>query len=54
MGRNAVDRLLTAVGYPERTLNTDGPCTLRVDGMEVLAEERDERIVLSCSERTPR
>ena len=47
VGRNAADRLLAAIGYPERIPNTDEPFTLRVDGKEVLVEESAGRIVLS-------
>jgi len=47
VGRNAADRLLAAIGYPERIPNTDEPFTLRVDGREVLVEESAGRIVLS-------
>ncbi len=46
-GRNAADRLLAAIGYPERIPNTDEPFTLRVDGREVFVEESAGRIVLS-------
>lgn len=46
-GRNAADRLLAAIGYPERIPNTDGPFTLRVDGREVFVEVSAGRIVLS-------
>jgi len=47
VGRNAADRLLMAIGYPERIPNTDKPFTLRVDGKEVFVEESAGRIVLS-------
>ena len=47
VGRNAADRLLVAIGYPERIPNTDGLFTLRVDGREVFVEESAGRIVLS-------
>ena len=47
MGKNAADRLLTAIGYPERIPNTDGLFTLRVDGKEMFVEESAGRIVLS-------
>lgn len=47
MSRNAADRLLAAIGYPERIPNTDASFTLRVDGKEVLVEESAGRIVLS-------
>ena len=45
--RSAADRLLAAIGYPERMPNTDEPFTLRVDGKEMLVEESAGRIVLS-------
>ena len=48
VGRNAADRLLAAIGYPERIPNTDGPFTLRVDGKEVFVEQSAGRIVLSA------
>ena len=38
---------LKAIGYPDRAPAGSGAFMLRVDGMEVLAEEADERIVLS-------
>ena len=47
VGRNAADRLLLAIGYPERIPNTDGLFTLRVDGREVFVEVSAGRIVLS-------
>ena len=47
VGRNAADRLLMAIGYPERIPNTDEPFTLRVDGREVFVEVSAGRIVLS-------
>ena len=48
VGRNAADRLLVAIGYPERIPNTDAPFTLRVDGKEVFVEQSAGRIVLSA------
>ena len=48
VGRNAADRLLSAIGYPERIPNTDGLFTLRVDGKEVFVEQSAGRIVLSA------
>ena len=48
VGRNTADRLLTAIGYPERILNTGELFTLRVDGREVFVEEAAGRIVLSA------
>ena len=47
VGRNAADRLLMVIGYPERIPNTDELFTLRVDGKEVFVEEAAGRIVLS-------
>jgi len=47
VGRNAVDRLLVAIGYPERMSNAGGPFMLRVDGKEVFVEESGDRIVIS-------
>ena len=38
---------LKSVGYPERAPDGASAFTLRVDGMEVVAEERDGRVVLS-------
>ena len=38
---------LKSVGYPDRAPEGSSAFTLRVDGMEVLAEEREGRIVLS-------
>ena len=49
VGRNAADRLLAAIGYPERIPNTNEPFTLRVDGREVLVEMSAGRIVLSVA-----
>ena len=43
----ATERLLAAIGYPERFPDADGLVTLRVDGREVLVEESAGRIVLS-------
>ena len=40
---------LKAVGYPDRAPSGSPAFTLRVDGMEVIAEEREGRIVLSYS-----
>lgn len=45
--RNAADRLLTVIGYPERIPNTDALFTLRVDGKEVFVEESAGHLVLS-------
>ena len=46
-GKKPVERLLVAIGYPERMSGGSTPFTLRVDGMEIIAEEMDERLVLS-------
>ena len=43
----ASERLLVAIGYPERISNADESFTLRVDGREVFADESAGRIVLS-------
>ena len=46
-GKKPVERLLAAIGYPERMSGAPMPFTLRVDGMEVSAEETaDGRILL--------
>ncbi|MBR4653766.1 MAG: type III secretion system chaperone [Kiritimatiellae bacterium] len=44
---NATERLLSAIGYPERMPNADGSFTLRVDGRDVLVKEAAGRLVLS-------
>lgn len=44
---NSIDRLLAAIGYPERASDGSSQFTLRVDGAEVVAEETGGRIVLS-------
>ena len=47
-GKKPVERLLAAIGYPERMSGGAVPFTLRVDGMEILAEEAaDGRVLLS-------
>ena len=43
----AIGRLIDAVGYPERAPEGAVSFTLRVDGMEIMAEERDGRLILS-------
>ena len=48
-GGKAADRLLVAIGYPEKISSADGPFTLRVDGQEVLVEETAGRLVLSIA-----
>ncbi len=45
--KTAVGRLIEAIGYPERAPEGAASFTLRVDGMEILAEERDGRLILS-------
>ena len=44
---SAIGRLIDAIGYPERASEDVASFTLRVDGMEVLTEERDGRLILS-------
>ena len=44
---NSIKRLLAAIGYPDRMSEFSAPYILRVDGMEVFAEEIDGRLVLS-------
>jgi len=46
-GKSAVERLLAAIEYPDWMPDAYGPVTLRVDGMEIFAEESNGRIVLS-------
>lgn len=43
---NAVHRLAEAIGYPDTIPSDVAVFTLRVDGMEILAEERGNRLVL--------
>ncbi len=38
---------MEAIGYPERVPDGAASFTFRVDGMEILAEERDGRLILS-------
>ena len=45
--KTAIRRLIDAIGYPERAPEGAASFTLRVDGMEILAEERDGRLILS-------
>ena len=45
--RSAAERLLVAIGYPERMSQRDDPFTLRVDGKEMFVEESAGRIILS-------
>ena len=45
--KTAVEKLVAAIGYPERISGGGGPSVLRVDGMEIVAEEADRHIRLS-------
>ena len=45
--KTSVGRLMDVIGYPERVPEGAASFTFRVDGMEILAEERDGRLVLS-------
>ena len=45
--KSAIGRLIDAIGYPEMAPEGAASFTLRVDGMEILAEERDGRLILS-------
>ena len=45
--KTAVEKLVAAIGYPERISGGGGFSVLRVDGMEISAEESDRRIRLS-------
>ena len=45
-GKKPVERLLAAIGYPERMSDGSAPFVLRVDGMEIIAEDTGERVVL--------
>jgi len=47
VGNMAVERLLAAIGYPERMSGDSAPFVLRVDGAEIAVEETNGRIVLS-------
>ena len=46
-GKTSVEKLVAAIGYPERISGGGGSAVLRVDGMEVSAEEADRCIRLS-------
>ena len=46
-GKTSVEKLVAAIGYPERISGNGVSSVLRVDGMEVSAEEADRRIRLS-------
>lgn len=52
-GKTSVERLLAAIGYPERVSGGSVSFTLRVDGLEMLAEEADGRLVLRCALSAP-
>ena len=45
--KTAIGRMIDAIGYPERAPDGAASFTLRIDGMEILAEERDGRLILS-------
>ena len=45
--KTAVEKLVAAIGYPERISGGGGSAVLRVDGMEIVAEEADRHIRLS-------
>lgn len=45
--KTAVEKLAAAIGYPERISGGGGSAVLRVDGMEIVAEEADRHIRLS-------
>ena len=46
-GKTSVTRLLSAIGYPERMSGGAMPFTLRVDGMDIGAEESGGRLLLT-------
>ena len=47
MAKKAIERLVDAIGYPDRVPDGAQSFTLRADGAEILAEESSGRIVLS-------
>ena len=47
MTENRLERFLRAIGYPERASGDVASFAMRVDGMEIVAEEANGRIVLS-------
>ncbi len=47
MARNAIDRLVAAIGYPDRVAEGSSLAMLRVDGFEVSASVAGGRLVLS-------
>ena len=46
-GNAAIERFAKAIGYPDRIPDSGALTTLRVDGMEIRAEELSGRVVLS-------
>lgn len=49
MAGSRLEFFLKSVGYPDRAPDGCVSFTLRVDGVEVLAEEAEGRLVLSCA-----
>ena len=47
--KSAIERLIEAIGYPERAPEGARSFTLQVDGADVLAEERSGRLRLSLA-----
>ena len=47
--KNAIERLIEAIGYPERAPDGALSFTLQVDGADVLVEERSGRLRLSLA-----
>ena len=47
--KSAIERLIEAIGYPERAPDGASSFTLQVDGADVLAEERSGRLRLSLA-----
>ena len=45
--KTVIGRFIDAIGYPERAPEGAASFTLRVDGMEIMADERDGRLILS-------
>lgn len=45
---NSIERLAGAIGYPDRIPDGAVSFTFRVDGAEILSEEADGRLILSC------
>ena len=46
--KTAIEKLVVAIGYPERVPDGALSFTFRVDGAEIHADESDGRIVLVC------